>query len=536
MPGAINGSSYRALLFASGGTGSLSWSITHGSLPTGLSLDTASGVITGVPTKNGKSKFTVQVSDSSMPSPEVRSASLTLVVGAPPQLSVATTALPDGTAGSSFAESLIATGGSPPYAWSITSGNLPPGVSLDSSGLISGTPTAPGTYSFVAQVTDSQSPTPQTTSVSLSLTIDTPSPVAIATTAVSSGTQGLYYTEALDVQGGVAPYAWSIASGALPEGLTLNPVTGEIYGQPTSYRTYSFSVEVSDRTTPTAETARQSYTLKITPAAPFVVSANSLPGGTQGQYYSQSLGISGGVFPYSVNVSSGTLPEGLTLDQYGNLYGELTSASTETFTITVRDGSTPTAQTASVQYTIDVTPAPPLELSSSLGSLVLGQYGDQQLGVTGGVPGFTWTVLKSKLPAGLSFSGGQIYGTPTKLGKGTIAVKVTDSATPTTQSVTKTITVSVVKPAKLKVVTKTLPTAIAGSYYQQQINITGGSPGFTWTLASGSLPEGMYLSGATIYGYPAAAGSYSFSVSVADSGQPVQQTATKAFKLKVKVK
>ncbi len=70
------------------------------------------------------------------------------------QLIVTTQSLPSATVGSPYSATLTATGGLPPYTWSIISGSLPPGLSLDTSGNITGTPTTPGTYNFTVQVVD----------------------------------------------------------------------------------------------------------------------------------------------------------------------------------------------------------------------------------------------------------------------------------------------------------------------------------------------------------------------------------------------
>jgi lysophospholipase L1-like esterase len=533
LPAAIDGAPYRALVFVSGGTAPLTFSITHGALPASLSLDPGSGVISGTPSSQGSSEFTLQVSDASKPS-QVRTGSFTVTVGPPPALAIVTSELQEASAGASFSQALIATGGSMPYSWSITSGALPAGLTLSAStGQISGAPTEGGTFSFSAKVTDSGSPTPHTATVPLNLVVTPPSPLRMTTSSLASGTQGVYYDIPIEAQGGVQPFRWSFASGALPDGLSLDPNSGAIYGLPTSYGTYSFSVQVADSSSPAPATSARSYSIRIAPAPPLAVSATSLRAGAQGQYYSQSLGVSGGVAPYPASVTSGSLPEGLSIGQYGEVYGEITSAQTRTFTVLIHDGSTPKAQTISRQHTIEVAAAPPLELASPVGSFVLGQYGSRSLALTGGVPGYSWTVKVSKLPAGLSFSGGTIYGTPTKIGKGTLTVTATDSATPTAHSVTRTLTVAVAKPPKLVITTKKLPTATHGSYYQQPISVTGGSPPDTWSLSGGALPSGMSLSGESIYGTPESAGTHSFTIRVTDSGSPKQQTVTKTLTLKV---
>lgn len=102
-------------------------------------------------------------------------------------LTITTTSLPDGQVGSSYSGTLIAAGGTLPYTWAIISGSLPDGLSLNSlTGLISGTPITPDTFTFAVQVTDSNSPTPQTASKDFSITIeDTSSTIVKVDPAVS---------------------------------------------------------------------------------------------------------------------------------------------------------------------------------------------------------------------------------------------------------------------------------------------------------------------------------------------------------------
>ena len=167
-PGTVN-NPYSATLTAAGGTPPYTWSIIKGSLPAGLALDANSGVISGTPTTTGTSTFTVQASDSESP-PATTTATFSITIQSP--LLITTSSLPPGTVNSPYNATLTAVGGLPPYTWSITSGSLPAGLSLDAnSGLISGTPTTPGTSSFTVQVSDSNSP-PATATEPLSITVN----------------------------------------------------------------------------------------------------------------------------------------------------------------------------------------------------------------------------------------------------------------------------------------------------------------------------------------------------------------------------
>jgi hypothetical protein len=141
-------------LTATGGSGSLTWSIVSGSLPMGLALNPTTGVISGMPASSGTSNFTVQVEDSAF---DVATSALSITVASPLLLKITTTTLPSGTIGTPYSSTMLqATGGAPPYSWSLASGStpLPPGIVLSALGVISGTPNIAGTFSFTVQVTD----------------------------------------------------------------------------------------------------------------------------------------------------------------------------------------------------------------------------------------------------------------------------------------------------------------------------------------------------------------------------------------------
>ena len=172
-------------------------------------------------------------------------------------LSIATTSLPNATAGQPYSFTLQASGGTPPYSWTVTSGSLPVGLVLATSGIVSGTPTSGGTTTFSVTVTDASSP-PQSNTAILSIAVAAPQ-LAITTTSLPTVSQTIdptteqpiyrAYTAQLTAAGGTGPYSWSLTSGSLPVGLTLDS-TGQIAGTPVLSGTYTFSVEVSDSSTP----------------------------------------------------------------------------------------------------------------------------------------------------------------------------------------------------------------------------------------------------------------------------------------------
>jgi len=160
-------------------------------------------------------------------------------------LSITTLELANGQAGIPYNQYVYAAKGLPPYSWSLFSGDLPDGLSLDSwTGQLSGTPPALGTFDFTLQVTDSNLATavhPYTVTI-----YDPLAPFALTTSSLPAGPYGAFYSQSLSATGGLPPYTWTLTAGDLPEGLKLNSLTGEISGVPMATDNYSFIIEVAD--------------------------------------------------------------------------------------------------------------------------------------------------------------------------------------------------------------------------------------------------------------------------------------------------
>ncbi|MEV8638151.1 putative Ig domain-containing protein, partial [Streptosporangium sp. NPDC051023] len=135
-----------------------------------------------------------------------------------------------GEVGAAYSTTLAVTGGTSPYTWSVSAGSLPPGLTLNAStGVLSGTPTASGTYSFTVKVTDAVG---QSATQAVTLTIATQPSFSFS--SAPAGEVGVAYSVPLTVTGGTTPYTWSVSAGSLPPGLTLNASTGVLSGTPTA--------------------------------------------------------------------------------------------------------------------------------------------------------------------------------------------------------------------------------------------------------------------------------------------------------------
>jgi uncharacterized repeat protein (TIGR03803 family) len=209
-------------------------------------------------------------------------------------LQVTTTSLPNGTNGIFYSQQLGASGGQPPYNWSLSpgSGSLPPGLSLATNGVLSGIPVLAGTFDFSVRVTDSAS---NTVDQPLSLTISIV-PLQVTTTSLPNAALGVFYSQQLGASGGQPPYNWSLSpgSGSLPPGLSL-VTNGVLSGMPTINANFYFSVRVTDFLSDTMDQG-----LELT-----VVALTNLPLTTL----------------YSFSGVDGSSPNGLVQGSDGNFYG-----------------------------------------------------------------------------------------------------------------------------------------------------------------------------------------------------------------------
>ena len=270
--------------------------------------------------------------------PAATEISLTVINTAP---TITTTTLPEGQVGAAYSQPLTATG-TTPIIWTLESGSLPDGLGLSEAGVISGTPTTDGTFTFTVKASNDTAPDAEK---QLSITIN-PIPVTgtaptITTTALSDGQVGEAYSQPLTAIG-TTPITWTLESGSLPDGLGLSE-TGVISGTPTADGTFTFTVKASNGTAPDAE-KQLSITINPTPVtdtAP-TITTTALPDGRVGEAYSQPLTATG-TKPITWTLESGSLPDGLALSEAGVISGTPTADGTFTFTVKAANGIAPDA-------------------------------------------------------------------------------------------------------------------------------------------------------------------------------------------------
>ncbi len=270
LPSAIIGSSYTYQLQRTGGVSPFTWATTVGTLPTGLALDAATGIISGTPLVGAVSAPTLTFQVSSTAGTSVAKLLPITVVGAGAPV-ITTTTLPNATIGVAYpSQQLLLTGGTgPTFTWALApgSGPLPTGLTLSAAGAITGTPTVLGPVTFTVRVTDSAAPTPQFDDQVLSVTVVAAGAVTITTTTIPNGTINIAYSQTLARTGGTGPFTWSVVV-APPAWLTLNATTGQLTGTPTAIAAAaSFTVRVTDTATTLTDDQVLSITVGATPPA-----------------------------------------------------------------------------------------------------------------------------------------------------------------------------------------------------------------------------------------------------------------------------
>jgi len=413
---------YSQSFTTTGGTAPFTYSVIAGALPAGLTLS-ASGVLSGTPTAAGGSSFTVQAADSGNPQQTAsRPCSVTINAAAPPVTPpVITSACPASplVTGTTVSTQFMATG-DPTITWSVAAGALPVGLTLSSTGLLSGHVHNIATSNFTIRATNAGG----VANLSCSITVvhHAPSAPSISACPAANGQATVAYSSAASAMGGIAPYSFSVASGALPAGLTL-AANGTLSGTPTTAGTSNFTLQVSDSSNP-AQTATRACSVAIAAApstpppavAPTITSAcpaTSLPVGSPYSFVATATGDP--VITWTI--ASGALPPGLTLNHNtGQISGTPNHEGVYNYTLRASNGAGSANQACSTSVTHHGTPqgpAPVITTTCPLPDAVPGVPYNVTLTATGGTPPYTWSLVSGALPVPLTLSpAGVISGTP----------------------------------------------------------------------------------------------------------------------------
>lgn len=472
---ATAGSPFSRQLLASGGATPYSWSLVSGGLPDGLNL-LPNGLISGTPPATGTSDFTVRLTDPQNVS--VQKALSILVIA------------PASGFDSQFVSQEVPTVLNPSQAFFITirwiNTGSKPWNGAGGFGVISqnpannatwggnsvpwfGSPIVPGEpmellfqafapsragiYDFQWQLYQQGTGSFGQTSANVRITVGDPgpppSPPSIGGLSSLEAVKGTFFTYILPATGGTPPYAWQVATGALPGGLILNPNTGSLIGTPTATGSSAVVVQLTDSK---SQTAQKTLTIAVNaPPVPAVeITTSLIPQATRGVPLNQQLIATGGKPPYTWAVTAGGLPAGLSLAATGMISGTPTANGVSNFSATATDAE---SSAASKPFAITVVP-PPLSLATvpALDGLK-GSSFTYQLLATGGTPPYTWSVTAGALPAGLNLNSatGVISGLPTAAGLFTVGVTVRDQAS---VSMTTTIQIKLIDPATIPAVTR----------------------------------------------------------------------------------
>ena len=404
---------YQAFQMMAKGSSGYSWSMT-GTLPAGLGF-TSDGILSGTPTSltaGSALTFTCTGGDG-----QTDTKTLTLVCLTPPVYLKITSPTNSTTLGAcyyntGYSVTCVAADGTTPYYWWST-GRLPLGIALSSSGVLSGVPELgedSGLFTFTINVSDASS---HYASVQVTLPCYCPPAIYDPTPILPDGMEGAYYSAFVIAYGGQKPYTWSISSGSLPAGMYINSSTGEVYGTPSSgsHGSHSFTVRCTGSDTYYSD---QPVTITIKPPLT-ITTSGTLPKGEVTLGYAKQFAATGGFTPLSWSINTGSvLPPGIALDGVsGMLSGTPTNGAigANSFTIKCTDnvGNTTTlACSLTVVDALNITTA-------SLPAATAGTAYSQTLASTGGQTPKTWTIISGALPTGLALNGstGAITGAPT---------------------------------------------------------------------------------------------------------------------------
>ena len=405
-----------AVTAVNGSFAPLTFSVADGSLPPGLTINSSTGAIVGIPDPGlppSLFSFTVMVTDVLL-----QTASRPFTIGVGTSLGITTTVVPAGTVGISYVVPLTQSGAASPV-WSSPAASLPPGIMLSAAGVLSGTPATPGSYTFDVQLADS--PPGDIDTKRFTIHVADPLTASIVPQASLQSHEGSAAGATVTTAGGRAPLALSVSGGSLPDGLYLQNVAPlAISGVPVVPGTFNFSLLVTDAD---GRTAAIPYTITVHRRP--VIATSALTTATRNIAYNHALAVDGGLPPYNW-LENGTLPPGLNLSSAGILSGSPTTNGSFTFTLSMNDSL---GGGEDRSFTIDVADAMAMTSSVLPDGVVLEPY-STPVTATGGAPAKTFSISGGNLPplVEIDATSGVISNLPLVAGLYDFTVRAVDSA------------------------------------------------------------------------------------------------------------
>ena len=487
-----------------GAIGTPTFTLASGTLPAGLTL-AANGTLSGTPTETGSFPITVTVTDAN--GCTGTSGTYTVLIACQ-TITVNNPANANGTANSAFSETFTETNGIGTITYTLASGTLPAGLALAANGTVSGTPTQTGSFPITVTATDANGCTGTSGTYTIVIGCQT---ITVSNPASSSGTAGSAFSETFTQTGAIGTVSFSVVSGTLPAGLTLDSSTGVLSGTPT--QTGNFSIVVRATDVNGCFDDGLTYPLVIGCQTISVTNPSNATG-PAGSPFSETFTQTGAIGTATFTLASGTLPAGLTLAANGVLSGTPTQGGSFPITVTVTDGNgcTGTSGTYTIVITCPtITVTNPANANGTANSAF-----SETFTQTGGQGTITWSLATGTLPAGLTLApNGTLSGTPTQTGSFPITVTATDANGCTGDSSTYTIniacqTITVNNPAN--------GNGTANSAFSETFTNTGAIGTTTYSLASGTLPAGLTLAAnGTLSGTPTQTGSFPITVTATDA-------------------
>jgi hypothetical protein len=519
------GTAYSQTFTQTGGAGTITWSQPTGTLPTGLTLNTTSGVLSGTPAATGTFTFTVRATDANQCTGE-RAYVIVINAAACAEITFLQPGLPPGRVGDAYNQNIgVLPFGN--YTFAVVSGTLPAGLALANDGALSGTPTTAGTSTIVVRATEANA---CANTIAYTLVINAAACPAIEVGGLAfqlpPGSVGVAYPPTMIPVTPADNYTFALAGGQLPAGMTFNTGTGVLSGTPTAAFEGTLFITATNGA---GCVGGANLVLQICPT--ITISPNTLTAGTVGTPYNQTFTSNppadqtfGGwevILP-----GTGPLPPGLALSQQGALTGTPTQAGTFPFTIEVLIGGQCRQQK---QYTLVINGGgcPTITVSPTNPTLTAGTMGTaytQTFTQSGGSGAITWSNPGGGLLGGLTLNTatGELSGTPTAQGIFTFTMRATD-ANQCTGERTYTLTINAMPCPTITVSPSgsTLTAGTVGTAYSQTFTQSGGAGTITWSVSSGTLPGGLTLNTSTgvLSGTPTTAVISTFTIRATDANQ-----------------